>query len=247
MAKCSQKRDVNQPDMCYTALMHILIVEDDEDIAELVAFNLERQGWSTTMVHNGSEGLELIRANRPDLVILDIMLPGMDGLSIYRAMKESPMTESIPALFLTARAQLEDKLEGLKLGADDYMTKPFSPKELVLRVRNILARANAGAAAQLVVRCGSLVLDKNTLKASAAGEQIELTTAEFKLLSYLMERPGKVQDRYELQNVLFGYADTTQSRALDTHIKRLRQKLGELSACIATERGVGYYFDPSGV
>lgn len=224
--------------------MHILIVEDDEDIAELVAFNLERQGWSTTMVHNGSEGLELIRSNRPDLVILDIMLPGMDGLSIYRAMKESPMTESIPALFLTARAQLEDKLEGLKLGADDYMTKPFSPKELVLRVRNILARANAGAAAQLVVRCGSLVLDKNTLKASAGGEPIELTTAEFKLLSYLMERPGKVQDRYELQKILFGYADTTQSRALDTHVKRLRQKLGDHAACIGTERGVGYYFTP---
>lgn len=231
--------------MWYTALMHILIVEDDEDIAELVAFNLERQGWRTSMVHNGSEGLEFIRAHRPDLVILDIMLPGMDGLSIYRAMKESRMTENIPALFLTARAQLEDRLEGLKLGADDYITKPFSPKELVLRVRNILARANAGAAAQLVLRFGSLVLDKNTLRAFANGEQIELTTAEFKLLSYLMERPGKVQDRYELQNVLFGYADTTQSRALDTHIKRLRQKLGELSACIATERGVGYYFDPT--
>lgn len=233
--------------MCYNAHMHILIVEDDEDIAELVAFNLERLGWRTTMVHNGKEGLELIRSIRPDLVILDIMLPGMDGLSIYRAMKESGMTENIPALFLTARAQLEDRLEGLKLGADDYMTKPFSPKELVLRVRNILARANAGAAAQLVVRCGSLVLDKNTLRASADGEPIELTTAEFKLLSYLMERPGKVQGRYELQNVLFGYADTTQSRALDTHIKRLRQKLGEYATCIVTERGVGYYFDTAGL
>lgn len=155
------------------------------------------------------------------------------------------MTENIPALFLTARAQLEDRLEGLKLGADDYMTKPFSPKELVLRVRNILARANAGAAAQLVLQFGSLVLDKNTLRAFADGEQMELTTAEFKLLSYLMERAGKVQDRYELQNVLFGYADTTQSRALDTHIKRLRQKLGAHSSCIATERGVGYYFEPS--
>jgi two-component system phosphate regulon response regulator PhoB len=123
------------------------------------------------------------------------------------------------------------------------VTKPFSPKELVLRVRNVLARANAGAA-QLVVRGGALVLDKNTLAATLAGCPLELTTAEFKLLAYLMERPGKVQDRYELQKVLFGYADTTQSRALDTHVKRLRQKLGDHAACIGTERGVGYYFTP---
>ncbi len=229
--------------ICYNTFMHILVVEDDEDIAELVAFNLERLGWRTTLVHNGNEGLEKITALRPDLVILDIMLPGMDGLSIYKAMKAKRMTADIPALFLTARAQLEDRLEGLKLGADDYMTKPFSPKELVLRVRNILARANAGAAAKLVVRSGALMLDKNTLRASAGGEELELTSAEFKLLSYLMERPGKVQDRYKLQNVLFGYADTTQSRALDTHIKRLRQKLGAYSSCICTERGVGYYFE----
>ena len=224
--------------------MHILVVEDDEDIAELVAFNLERCGLRATLVHNGAEGLEKILSMRPDLVILDIMLPGMDGLSIYKAMKENSLTAGIPALFLTARAQLEDKLEGLRLGADDYMTKPFSPKELVLRVQNILARANAGAAAQLVVRSGALLLDKNTLRASVAGAPLELTTAEFKLLAYIMERPGRVQDRYELQTVLFGYADTTQSRALDTHVKRLRQKLGAYAACIATERGVGYYFAP---
>ncbi len=226
--------------------MNILIVEDDEDIAELVAFNLERQGWKTTLVHNGAEGLERIRETMPDLVVLDIMLPGMDGLDVYRAMKASKMTEGIPVLFLTARAQLEDRLAGLQLGADDYMTKPFSPKELVLRVRNILSRANAGAA-RLVVRRGTLILDKNTLRASLDGESLDLTTAEFKLLAYLMERPGKVQDRYELQKILFGYADTTQSRALDTHIKRLRQKLGAHSTCIGTERGVGYVFLAEGM
>lgn len=224
--------------------MHILIVEDDEDIAELVALSLERRGWRTTAVHNGAEGLEKIRTLRPDLVILDIMLPGMDGLSIFRAMKESSLTDSIPALFLTARAQLDDRLEGLKLGADDYITKPFSPRELVLRVNNILTRANAGASAQLVVQSGAIVVDKNKLSAYIAGQSLDLTTAEFKLLVYLMERPDKVQDRYELQNVLFGYADTTQSRALDTHVKRLRQKLGDYASCICTERGVGYYFKP---
>lgn len=222
--------------------MHILIVEDEEDIAELVAFNLERQGWRTTMVHHGEEAVAQIRELLPDLVILDIMLPGMDGLQIYRTMKESPATAKIPALFLTARAQLEDRLEGLSLGADDYMTKPFSPKELVLRVRNILKRIDAASSGSLVVRSGALVLDKNTLSATLGGSPLELTTAEFRLLAYLMERPGKVQDRYKLQTALFGYADTTQSRALDTHIKRLRQKLGEYASCIGTERGVGYFF-----
>lgn len=222
--------------------MQILVVEDDVDIAELVAFNLERQGWGCALVHHGAEGWELIQRRRPDLVILDVMLPGMDGMQIFRAMKENEMTRGIPVIFLTARGELDDRLEGLSLGADDYVTKPFSPKELVLRVRNVLSRANAGAA-QLVVRGGPMVLDKNTLAATLNGAALDLTTAEFKLLAYLMERPGKVQDRYELQKVLFGYADTTQSRALDTHVKRLRQKLGDYAGCIGTERGVGYYFN----
>lgn len=222
--------------------MQILVVEDDVDIAELVAFNLERQGWGCALVHHGAEGWEMIQRRRPDLVILDVMLPGMDGMQIFRAMKENEMTRGIPVIFLTARGELDDRLEGLSLGADDYVTKPFSPKELVLRVRNVLSRANAGAT-QLVVRGGPLVLDKNTLAATLNGAALDLTTAEFKLLAYLMERPGKVQDRYELQKVLFGYADTTQSRALDTHVKRLRQKLGDYAGCIGTERGVGYYFN----
>ncbi len=221
--------------------VQIVIVEDDEDISDLVAFNLERQGWKTHQVYTGPAGLEKIRELCPDMVILDIMLPGLDGLGIFRAMKGADTTKRIPVLFLTARAQLDDRLAGLQLGADDYMTKPFSPKELVLRVRNILSRSNASAA-QLVIRKGGLVLDKNTLNASLYGEALELTTAEFKLLSYLMERENRVQDRYELQKELFGYADTTQSRALDTHIKRLRQKLGGYATCICTERGVGYYF-----
>lgn len=224
--------------------MKVLVVEDDVDIAELVAFNLERQGWECSMVHHGAEGWEQIQKLRPDLVILDVMLPGMDGMQIFRQMKEQEMTRTIPVIFLTARGALDDRLEGLSMGADDYVTKPFSPKELVLRVRNVLARANAGAA-QLVVRGGPLVMDKNTLAATLAGAPLELTTAEFKLLAYLLERPGKVQDRYELQKILFGYADTTQSRALDTHVKRLRQKLGDHAGCIGTERGVGYYFNPS--
>lgn len=223
--------------------MKILIVEDDEDIAALVAFHLERQGWKTEICLSGTEGMEKIRAQRPDMAILDIMLPGMDGLAIYRQMKEEAMLSAIPVLFLTARAQLEDRLAGLKLGADDYMTKPFSPKELTLRVRNILSRVNAGAT-RLVVHHGPLVLDKNTMRSTLDGEPLDLTPAEFKLLSYLVERPFHVQDRYELQKTLFGYADTTQSRALDTHIKRLRQKLGRYASSIVTERGIGYCYMP---
>lgn len=221
--------------------MHILIVEDDDDIADLVAYNLERQGWTTSHAADGNEGWEQIRTKLPDMVILDIMLPGMDGLSIFRAMKEHEATKDIPALFLTARAQLEDKLEGLQLGADDYMTKPFSTKELVLRVRNLQARLRSRAS-RLIVRSAPLVLDKNTLRATAAGESLELTPTEFKLLACLIEREGRVQNRYDLQQELFGYADTTQSRALDTHIKRLRQKLGPLADRISTERGVGYVY-----
>ena len=220
---------------------HIVIVEDDEDIAALVAFNLQRQGWKCTLIHHGCEGWEEIRRALPDCVILDMMLPGMDGLEIFRAMKENAATRDIPTLFLTARSELEDRLEGLRLGADDYITKPFSSKELVLRVRNILKRVNSGAS-RVLVQQGPLVLDKATMLATLDGEALELTTAEFKLLAYLMERPGKVQDRYELQHIILGYADTTQTRALDTHIKRLRQKLGAHAHLIVTERGYGYYF-----
>lgn len=222
---------------------HIIIVEDDEDIAALVAYNLERQGWRCTLIHHGTEGWEQIRRQVPDCVILDMMLPGMDGLQIFQAMKNQAHTAGIPTLFLTARSELDFRLEALRTGADDYISKPFSSKELVLRVRNILNRSNAGAA-RLIIQHGDLRLDKATMSATLQGESLELTTAEFKLLSYLMERPGKVQDRYELQNLILGHADTTQTRALDTHIKRLRHKLGSCAAAIVTERGVGYFFDP---
>ncbi|MBQ2379319.1 MAG: response regulator transcription factor [Akkermansia sp.] len=220
---------------------HIIIVEDDEDIAALVAFNLEREGCRCTLVHNGTEGWEQIRTQLPDCVILDMMLPGMTGVQIFAEMKACELTKNIPTLFLTARAQMEDKLECLGMGADDYITKPFSSKELKLRVRNLLHRANSGVA-RLIVKQGSICVDKANQNATLNGEPLELTTAEFKILSYLMERPDKVQDRYKLQQELLGYSDTTQTRALDTHIKRLRQKLGTHADCIATERGVGYYF-----
>ena len=220
---------------------HIIIVEDDEDIAALIAYHLERQEWKCTLVHNGTEGWELIRRQHPDFVILDLMLPGMDGMQIFREMKAHPHTAEIPTLFLTARTETEQRLEGLQLGADDYMSKPFSSKELVLRIRNILNRTRTRTG-RLLIQHGPLCLDKASRQATLDGAELELTSAEFKLLAYLMERPGKVQDRYALQDAILGYADNTQSRALDTHVKRLRAKLGTHAGCIVTERGVGYYF-----
>ena len=222
---------------------HIIIVEDDEDIAALVAFNLEREGWTCTLIHNGTEAWEQIRTQLPDCVVLDMMLPGMSGVEIFTKMKSHEFTNNIPTPFLTARSQLEDKLECLSLGADDYITKPFSSKELKLRVRNLLHRSQAGAL-RLIIQQGPLCVDKVNQNATLDGAPLELTLAEFKIHAYLMEHPGKVQDRYELQQNILGYSDTTQSRALDTHIKRLRQKLGEHADCIATERGVGYFFAP---
>ncbi len=222
---------------------HITIVEDDEDIAALVAYNLEREGWKCTLIHHGTAGWDFIRRELPDCVILDMMLPGMNGLEIFREMKSQTSTRDIPALFLTARAELDDRLAGLSLGADDYITKPFSCKELVLRVKNILNRVKTNSS-QLVLRHKGLLLDKITHQATLHGKPLELTGSEFKLLVYLMERPGKAQDRYELQHRVLGHADTTQTRALDTHIKRLRQKLGACADCIVTERGEGYLFSP---
>ncbi len=222
--------------------MQIVIVEDEEDIADLISFALEREGLHVKLAHDGTAGLELIRSARPDMVILDVMMPEKDGFEIFAEMKSDSLTQNIPVLFLTARSQLDDKLKGLELGADDYMTKPFSPKELVQRVKNILAR-HSQKAPSLIMSCHALLLDKNTLRVTLDNEALDLTTAEFKLLSYMLERDGKVQDRYDLQKVLFGYADTTQSRALDTHIKRLRQKLSHYAVCIETERGVGYRFN----
>ena len=223
--------------------VHIAIIEDDEDIAALVAYNLERQGWKCTPMYHGTEGWEHIRRNVPDCVILDMMLPGMNGMEILKNMKEHTSTRNIPVLLLTARSELDVRLEGLRLGADDYITKPFSTKELVLRIRNILHRAN-NYASQVLLHHEELCLDKMNHRASLNGRDLELTAAEFKILAYLMEHAGKVQDRYDLQHAVLGYSDTTQTRALDTHIKRLRKKLGIYAECIATERGVGYVFRP---
>jgi len=218
---------------------HILIVEDEIDIAQLVSFNLERAGYSVDIVHDGREGLEKIVKDQPNLVILDLMLPGMDGYQILKEMQRDTRSHSIPVLMLTAKSQTDDRIKGLELGADDYLTKPFSPKELILRAQAILKR-NRATPGSVIFSFGPFRFDKNNLAFYLNEEPISLTSTEFKLLLFLCQRPGQAQDRNDLLKVVWGYSDDVHSRTLDTHMKRLRQKLGDESSLIETVRGVGY-------
>jgi len=218
---------------------HILIVEDEIDIAQLVSFNLERAGYSVDIVHDGREGLEKIVKDQPNLVILDLMLPGMDGYQILKEMQRDTRSHSIPVLMLTAKSQTDDRIKGLELGADDYLTKPFSPKELILRAQAILKR-NRATPGSVIFSFGPFRFDKNNLAFYLNEEPISLTSTEFKLLLFLCQRPGQAQDRNDLLKVVWGYSDDVHSRTLDTHMKRLRQKLGDESSLIETVRGIGY-------
>ncbi|MDA8634400.1 response regulator transcription factor [bacterium] len=220
----------------------ILIVDDEKDIRELIAMNLMREeAYQILEAEDGLQALRQAKNERPDLIILDLMLPQMDGLTVYRNLRDNAITSQIPVIMLTARGRLEQKLEGLELGADDYMPKPFSPKELMLRVRNLLRRSNENHGAS-IVQSGPFSLDKNALKLHLEDEEIELTSTEFKLLLSLIESPGITQERGNLLQKVWGYSDLIQTRTLDTHIKRLREKLGTHGNSIETVRGVGYRF-----
>ncbi len=220
--------------------MHrILIVEDEQDIADLIGFNLQRAGFEVIKSHDGVDGTETALRERPDLIVLDLMLPGRDGYGVFRELRRDPRTVGIPVIMLTARAQTEDRIQGLEAGADDYLTKPFSPKELLLRVQAILKRSD-GPPGSVDFTFGPFRFDKNALKFYLENEPAELTSTEFKLLLFLCERAGKPQDRNELLRTIWGYSDAAHSRTLDTHMKRLRQKLGEHGSWVETVRGVGY-------
>ncbi|MBC7979933.1 MAG: response regulator transcription factor [Armatimonadetes bacterium] len=220
-------------------MQKVLIVEDEVDIADLINFNLQRAGYEVFKAHDGITGTEMAIQHRPDLVVLDLMLPGRDGYSVFREIRRDARTAKIPVIMLTARAQTEDRIQGLEAGADDYVTKPFSPKELVLRVHAILKRTDAPPGA-VEYEFGPFRFDKNTVKFYLDNEPVDLTSTEFKLLLFLCERSGKPQDRNDLLRTVWGYSDEVHSRTLDTHMKRLRQKLGEYGSQIETVRGVGY-------
>ena len=217
----------------------ILVVEDEVDIATLVSFNLQRVGYAVDMVHDGREGLEKILKDQPDLVVLDLMLPGMDGFSILKEMQRDIRANTIPVLMLTAKSQIDDRIRGLESGVDDYLTKPFSPKELILRVQAVLKR-NKATPGSVIFSFGPFRFDKNNRSFYLNEEPLQLTSTEFKLLLYLCQRAGQPQDRNNLLKVIWGYNDDVHSRTLDTHMKRLRQKLGDEASFIETVRGIGY-------
>ncbi len=220
-------------------MQRILIVDDEQDIADLVGFNLQRAGYEVLKAHDGISGTEMAMRERPDLIILDLMLPGRDGYGVFRELRRDSRTVDIPVIMLTARAQTEDRIQGLQAGADDYLSKPFSPKELLLRVQAILKRVDSPPASTDMSH-GPFRFDKNAVKCYIDNEPAELTSTEFKLLLFLCERPGRPQDRNDLLRTIWGYSDAAHSRTLDTHMKRLRQKLGPHGSWIETIRGVGY-------
>ena len=219
----------------------VLIAEDESDIRQLISFNLERESMDTLLAKDGVEAFEIAKEKEPDLIILDLMLPRMDGFTVFKELRLDSRTKDIPVIMLTAKAQLDDVITGLEMGADDYLTKPFSPKELVLRIKALLRRIKT-TTANSTITSGKFRLDKNTLHCFVSGEQIDLTPTEFKFLLLMIEREGTVQNRENLLREVWGYRDTANSRTLDTHVKRLREKLGDLSRCIETVRGVGYQY-----
>lgn len=220
----------------------ILIIEDERDIVDLITYHLKQSGYSVLSALDGISGLKQAKKERPDLIILDLMLPEMDGKDVCRALKSDPMTQSIPLLMLTAKAEEMDRVIGFELGADDYVTKPFSPRELVLRVKAILRRKEIPQESEKVLQIGDLLIDKEKHLVSLGGKLIRLTATEFKLLFELASKRGRVLTREILLDQVWGYTYEGYARTVDTHIRRLREKLGPMGKYIETLRGVGYRF-----
>lgn len=224
----------------------ILVVEDEPDILEMVRYNLDQAGLDVETAEDAECGLQSIQETLPDLIILDLMLPGIDGLDMCRQIKQDARTRHIPILMLTARKEEIDRIVGLELGADDYVVKPFSPRELVLRTQAILRRSQSSLQSitdtETWLHLGPISIDKAAHQALLNGDPLELTGTEFKLLTTLIERRGRVQTRDDLLDTVWGYEYGGYGRTVDTHIRRLREKLGEASEWIETVRGVGYRF-----
>jgi phosphate regulon transcriptional regulator PhoB len=219
----------------------VLIVEDEPDIRDLLAFHLEREGYQVTRSRSGVDALRQVRARPPDLILLDLMLPELGGLDVCRRLRQDPRTASVPIVMLTARGEEVDRILGLEIGADDYIVKPFSPKEVVARVRAVLRRAGARDGAAPVVS-GRLVIDPDRHTVHVDAAPIELTPKEFDLLRALAEARGRVLSREFLLDRVWGYASASEieSRTVDVHVRRLRVKLGGEGQRITTVKGVGY-------
>ena len=220
----------------------ILIVDDEPDVADLLKYHLQRAGYQILVAGDGARALEIARRARPEAIVLDLMLPGMSGLEVCRELRKNPNTARLGILMLTAKGQPTERISGLETGADDYVTKPFSPKEVVLRVQALVRRSQAAREGGGVVESGDIRIDKGAFEIMLAGARLELTTTEFKLLCLLVERRGRVQSRDVLLKDVWGYENSIDTRTVDTHIRRLREKLGGSADRIETLRGEGYRF-----
>ncbi|TSK08530.1 MAG: response regulator transcription factor [Geobacter sp.] len=218
----------------------VLVIEDERDLAELVAFHLEKEGYSCVIAEDGSLGLAEARRLRPDLILLDLMLPGMMGTEVCRILKGAEHTAGIPIIMLTAKGEEIDRVVGFEMGADDYVVKPFSTRELMLRVRAVLRRSTEQGTKSANISVGGLYIDTEGHRVEVAGEEVTLTSTEFKLLMNLAERIGRVQSRELLLQNVWGYSYVGDTRTVDTHMTRLRTKLGSAGEMIKTVRGFGY-------
>jgi DNA-binding response OmpR family regulator len=218
----------------------VLVVEDDPDIASLIERYLTKAGHAADVLHTGTDVVARVRRDQPDLLVLDLMLPGTSGLQICSALRAESATAGIPIIMVTARGEEADRILGLELGADDYLTKPFSPNELVARVRALLRRAAPRETPEPVLRYGSLVLDANQHTVSSAGTPVRLTAKEFLLLQYLMQRPGRVVTRDILLADVWGYEYPGETRTIDVHVRRLREKVPYLAEALVTVQQFGY-------
>ena len=227
-----------------SAAARVLVVEDERDIAALVAYHLTREGYRVSTAASGDEALETASRERPDIVVLDLMLPGLSGYEVLQELRRRTGLEEVPVIVLTARKEEADRVRGLELGADDYMTKPFSPQELVLRVGGILRRVRAPAVAGTgrMIGIGPVEADLEAKRVTVSGRPITLTPTEYRLLTTLMERRGRVQSRKQLLQAAWDVTADIETRTVDMHIQRLRSKLGEAGDLIETARGFGYRF-----
>ena len=225
---------------------HILAVDDEADLVELVSYSLKKEGFIVDSAPDGEAALKKIRKGRYDLIILDLMLPGLQGMEICRILRNDPKTTSLPIILLTAKGEEVDKILGLEIGADDYITKPFSPRELVARVKAVLRRTIEKPAADKIIEAGDLVINKETYSVTNKGLPVKLSATEFKLLLFLAERRGKIFNRDQILDAIWRDEAFVEPRTVDVHIRRLRSQIEEDPAqprYIKTMRGIGYFFD----
>jgi two-component system phosphate regulon response regulator PhoB len=218
----------------------ILVVEDDKHISRLVKYNVDKSGYNCLVAEDGDEALDILGRQNIDLIILDIMLPEIDGFEVCRTLKQDIKLKNIPIIMLTAKGEEVDRIVGLELGADDYVVKPFSPRELMLRVKAVLRRKKMPESPRDIITRGALVVDTAKHKVTVYNKDVELTPIEFKLLVTLLERAGRMQSRDQLLSDVWGMHSDVFTRTVDTHIKRLREKLGKMGKLIETIRGMGY-------